>query len=167
MIINFNKNKWNVGIAIFVLVSLLVTGYIFYNSIQKAVDSDARSDKVVEQVQPIVDPDEKINKDDMKKYTRKAAHFIEFAMLGISIGCVFGCVYGKSKKIFLSLPLFITLSVGVIDEFIQKFGDRASRVSDVLIDFSGSFVGLLLVFTIILIYKNTAKKRNKNVITKY
>ena len=128
MIINLNKNKWNVGIAIFVLVSLLVTGYIFYNSLQKAEDSDARSDKVVEQIQPIVDPDEKIAKEDMKKYTRKVAHFIEFTMLGISVGCVFGCVYGKIKKVFVSLPLFLTLFVGVVDEFIQKFGDRASTL---------------------------------------
>ncbi|MEE1043139.1 MAG: VanZ family protein [Clostridia bacterium] len=160
MIINLNKNKWNVGIAIFVLVSLLVTGYIFYNSLQKAEDSDARSDKVVEQIQPIVDPDEKIAKEDMKKYTRKVAHFIEFTMLGISVGCVFGCVYGKIKKVFVSLPLFLTLFVGVVDEFIQKFGDRASRVSDVLIDFSGACIGLLFVFIVIVMYKNITKKRN-------
>ena len=160
MIINLNKSKWNICIAIFVLTSLLIVGYIFYNSVQKIDDSNERSDKIVEQIQPIVDPDEKIAEKDFKKYTRKVAHFTEFALLGISMGCLFGCVYGKSKKVFVSLPLFLTLLVGVSDEFIQNFNDRSSSVKDVLIDFSGACVGLLLVFVVILIIKNVSKKRN-------
>lgn len=162
MIINLNtKNKLNICIVIFTVISLLITSYIFYNSFQKIDESLERSDKVVEKVQPIVDPEEKIDKEDFSEYTRKAAHVIEFAMLGISIGIVFACVYGKTKRLFISLPLLLSMSVGVTDEFIQSFSDRTSCLKDVLIDFSGACGGLLLVVIVISIYNLTRKRKIK------
>lgn len=162
MIINLNnKNKLNICIVVFTVISLLITSYIFYNSFQKIDESLERSDKVVEKVQPVVDPDEKIEKEDFSKYTRKAAHIIEFAALGISIGIVFACIYAKTKRLFISLPLLLSMSVGVADEFIQSFSDRTSCLKDVLIDFSGACGGLLLVVIAILVYSITRKRKIK------
>lgn len=160
MIINLNnKNKLNICIVIFTVLSLFITGFIFYNSFQKIDESLERSDKVVEKVQPIVDPEEKIDKKDFSEYTRKAAHVIEFAALGICIGIVFVCIYGKTRRIFVSLPMLLTLSVGVADEFIQSFSDRTSCLKDVLIDFSGACGGLLIVAIIMI--SSTRKKHKK------
>jgi len=162
MTINLNnKNKMNIFIVIFTVISLLITSYIFYNSFQKIDKSLERSDKVVEKIQPVIDPEEKIEKEDMSEYTRKAAHVIEFAMLGISIGIVFACVFGKTKRLFISLPLLLSMSVGVADEFIQSFRDRTSCLKDVLIDFSGACGGLLLVAVAIFIYSFIRKRKIK------
>lgn len=159
MIINLNnKNKLNICIIVFTVLSLLITSYIFYNSCQKADDSHKRSDKVVEKVQPIIDPDGKIDEKDFKEYTRKTAHAIEFAALGISTCIVFLCVYGKTGRLFVSLPLFLSMSVAVTDEFIQSFSDRTSCLKDVLIDFSGACGGFLLVVIATVIY-NLIRKR--------
>lgn len=159
MIINLNnKNKLNICIVVFTILSLLITSYIFYNSCQKADDSHERSDKIVEKIQPIIDPQGKVDKKDFSEYTRKAAHVIEFAALGISIGIVFLCIFGKTRRVFVSLPLFIVMSVAVTDEFIQSFSDRTSCLKDVLIDFSGACGGLLLVVMGVFVYNLTKKK---------
>ncbi len=162
MIINLNnKNRLNICIAVFTVISLLITSYIFYNSCQKANDSHERSDKVVEKIQPVIDPQGKMDKEDLSEYTRKAAHFTEFAMLGISIGIVFLCIFAKTKRKFISLPLFLSMSVGVTDEFIQSFNDRTSCLKDVLIDFSGACAGLLLVVILVFIFSIIRKRKIK------
>jgi len=162
MIINLgNKKKLNICIVVFTVLSLLITSYIFYNSSQKSDDSNERSDKVVGQVKPIIDPEEKIDEKDFKEYVRKTAHAIEFAALSISIGIVFLSVYGKNGRIFVSMPLFLVLSVAVIDEFIQSFNDRTSCLKDVLIDFSGACGGFLLIVIAVFIYIIVRKRKIK------
>ena len=159
LIICKNINKLNIFIIVFIFISLFITGYIFYNSCQEPNDSNAVSNKVSEEIKPIVDPADKVSKDDFHKYTRKAAHILEFATLGISIGIVFVCIYKKFKKIFISLPLLLTLSVAVTDEFIQSFNSRTSCLKDVLIDFSGSLCGFFIVF--ISVFIMTVYKKSK------
>lgn len=160
MIINLNnKNKLNICIVVFTVLSLFITGYIFYNSFQKIDESLERSDKVVEKIQPVVDPKGKIEKEDFSEYTRKAAHVIEFAALGICVGFVFAGIYGKTRRIFVSLPMLLTLSVGVVDEFIQSFSDRTSCLKDVLIDFSGACGGLLIVAVIMIFLTRVKYKK--------
>jgi len=161
MFITFNiKSKLNLCIIVFVLTSLLVTGYIFYNSCQKPAESNKKSDVVSEKIQPIIDPGNKIDEKDFQKYTRKAAHVIEFLLLGTSLGLLFTCIYKKLKKVFLSLPLFLTLSVAVTDEFIQSFNGRTSCLKDVLIDFSGSLIGFMLVLLFVFLSKRIRKVKN-------
>lgn len=160
MIINLNnKNKLNICIVVFTVLALFITGYIFYNSFQKIDESLERSDKVVEKIQPVVDPKGKIEKEDFSEYTRKAAHVIEFAALGICVGFVFAGIYGKTRRIFVSLPMLLTLSVGVADEFIQSFSDRTSCLKDVLIDFSGACGGLLIVAVIMIFLTRVKYKK--------
>ena len=147
------EKKLNMLIVLFILISLLLTCYIFSNSLQKPVDSNNKSDVISDKLQSIIDPEFKIERKDFRKYTRKAAHFIEFAALGISLAIVFLCVYMKNSRKFISLPLFLTLSVAVTDEFIQSFNGRTSCLKDVLIDFSGSVSGILLIFIIAVMCK--------------
>lgn len=159
LIICKNINKLNILIIVAVITSLFITGYTFYNSCQKPNDSNAVSTKVSEEIKPIVDPKNTIPQNDFHKYTRKAAHVLEFAVLGISMGVVFACVYKKTRNIFVSLPFLLTLLVAVTDEFIQSFNSRTSCLKDVLIDFFGSLCGFFIVF--ISVFIMTVYKKSK------
>ena len=73
---------------------------------------------------------------------RKAAHFSEFALLGVLMGWM-AVLKLRSPKFSL---LGLGLGTGCVDETIQLFvPGRASSILDVWIDFSGFAVGLLIL----------------------
>ena len=80
---------------------------------------------------------------------RKAAHFSEFAMLGLLYGGRYRLAKGETP---FHLMLF-GLTVACIDETIQIFTpERASSLIDVWIDASGFALGLVVIFTAYTIY---------------
>ncbi len=79
---------------------------------------------------------------------RKLAHLFEFFVLGMLFVTYFPVMGRKVQMIY---PLFFSLAMAVTDEFIQNFTGRGSLVQDVVIDFTGAAIGIL-VFGII--YKN-------------
>ena len=82
-------------------------------------------------------------------FLRKAAHFSEFAMLGLLYSGRHRLVKGETP---VHLMLF-GLTVACIDETIQIFTpDRASSLIDVWIDASGFALGLVVIFTAYTIY---------------
>lgn len=145
----------------FVILSVLIAGFIFSNSSQKAEDSNKKSDAISEAIQPVLDPDKSIQEADFKAGTRKAAHVIEFLALGLSVGAAFLCIYKQKQKLFVSLPLLLTLAVAVTDEFIQNFSGRASTVTDVLIDVGGAISGLLIIFLVAVLPQAIKRIKNK------
>lgn len=78
---------------------------------------------------------------------RKLAHVTEFAILGSGMALL-----SAARKRRGFQPIFNCLSAGlavaVIDETIQIFSDRGSSVSDVLIDFAGVCIGIILALLI-------------------
>lgn len=146
--------------AVFGLLSVLIVGFIFWHSAQPAQQSNELSTDVMGWFQGLLRAlfasDEQ-----MHKFVRKAAHFIEFAALG---GCL-GLFTGGIRKRFwrswaLFLPLFITLLVAVCDEFIQSFYDRTSAVKDVLLDFCGGVTGIAA--SVILLCVLAWRKRRRD-----
>ena len=80
---------------------------------------------------------------------RKAAHFSEFALLGLLYGGRHRLATGETPR---HLMLF-GLTVACIDETIQIFTpDRASSLIDVWIDASGFALGLVMIVTAYSIY---------------
>lgn len=80
---------------------------------------------------------------------RKAAHFSEFAMLGLLYSGRHRLVKGETP---IHLMLF-GLTVACIDETIQIFTpERASSLIDVWIDASGFALGLVVIYTAYTIY---------------
>lgn len=78
---------------------------------------------------------------------RKAAHFVEFGVLGFFMSKTFRHL----RNYILLKPLFFTLLVALCDETVQLFSPgRSASVQDVWLDFSGAALGALLVW---LIYK--------------
>jgi len=155
------KKQLHILTVFFVILSVLIAGFIFSNSSQKAEDSNKKSDAISETMQPVLDPDNSIEEADFKAGTRKAAHVIEFLTLGLSVGAAFLCIYKQKKRLFVSLPLLLTLSVAVTDEFIQSFHGRTSTVKDVLIDCGGAFSGIFVIF-LIAVLPQAIRRMKKN-----
>jgi len=78
-------------------------------------------------------------------FIRKTAHASEYAMLCILLYLAVSALGVKDKKLFLS-ALLICLIYAVTDEIHQAFvPGRAARVTDVMIDTSGGFAGLIII----------------------
>ena len=81
---------------------------------------------------------------------RKAAHFSEFALLGLLMGRMSTLLSGKTYPGILGLGL----GCACVDETIQYYvPGRASMLTDVWIDFSGFATGLILLTIGYTIYK--------------
>lgn len=112
---------------------------------------------------------DKLRKLGSKSYiVRKMAHFIIYALIGISL-LLF--MYVFSKKLMLSSIIAFILSVtyACYDEYRQiSIPGRSGSIKDVFIDSCGALTGIILTFSIILIIKliisktkNTSNKLNK------
>lgn len=91
------------------------------------------------------------------KFIRKAAHFCEFALLGLlTTGLMlFVSRYLKRLRVWLTwvVPTVFTLLYAISDEVHQIFSDRGSRVTDVLIDFAGALCGILLIHSLVWFFR--------------
>ncbi|GFZ33953.1 hypothetical protein CSC2_44790 [Clostridium zeae] len=85
---------------------------------------------------------------------RKNAHAFEYIVLAVLVNASF-FAFDKKGKQYLIYILFICLFFAVTDEFHQSFvSGRTSLVSDVLIDFGGSLIGICLFYVFYYIVFN-------------
>ena len=131
-------------ITIFAVLSVLVIGFIFGNSLPSIEESRAQSGILVELLRRILDPFEKWPEAEFHRFVRKMAHLTEFGLLGACLG---GLTDGLKpdfwRSVYMFFVLFSVLAVAVTDEFIQSFTGRGSMVADVVLDFAGGTLGLL------------------------
>ncbi len=133
--------------------------FIFYNSLLSGTVSNQKSGVIVELIRPIIDPDGRMATYEIQYIVRKTAHFSEFLLLGASLTAV---ALILSKKIFspwLFMPMFFTLATAVADEYVQSFTGRSSLVSDIVIDFSGGFCGIVLTVAVFAVIRLIKRKR--------
>jgi VanZ family protein len=135
-------------VIVFAVLSLLITGFIWGNSIKTIEQSKDQSTPVAETIQPVVDPQQKIPKPVFHELTRKMAHVTEFFALGLSVAVFSACLGAYLKRRFISMPILLVLLVAVLDEYIQYFAKRGSLVTDVVLDFSGAMAALVLVWLV-------------------
>ena len=122
---------------------------IFMFSNQKAVESDKLSNGLILKTVRII---EKINH---KKYSdeeilnkfvkpvRKLAHFTIYLILGI---LVYIFIDDLNLKNIILISLMICLIYSISDEIHQLFIEgRTGKITDVLIDTCGSFIGIVIV----------------------
>ncbi len=145
-----NKRK-----IIFYTLFLLVTVYIFKNSLEVAKVSDKKSMFLVDF---LINNFSFIFKDAdiTNAIIRKTAHFAEFfiqsAFLSIAI---FSFNYHKN----VIYVLFTGLLTACTDEFIQLFvNGRAGMVSDIFIDFSGTLFSVIIFMIFWFIIEKRRKK---------
>ncbi len=87
---------------------------------------------------------------------RKAAHFAEFAALGVISCLLFDSVTQDRWRKCLSIAV-VGISVPLIDETIQIFSGRGPALSDVWIDISGFALGSVIMLWVLF----SSSKRNK------
>ena len=142
-----------------VLLTVMTVGFIWANSCMSKEVSGEQSGFWMRLLQPILNPNGRFEEADFHQAIRKAAHFAEFAMLGLLVGGLFAAVAAQAGKRFWSLPILIVLLVAVLDEYIQFFFDRGSAVTDVVLDFAGGLAGIALAALVaMLILKRRGRK---------
>ena len=148
--------------AALIIITIAVGSYIFYNSFQLSEFSNARSDYILKIISPILDPHGKISASVWNNAVRKAAHMFEYALLGICLGSFASYLSSKKGRAYICMPLFISLFAATTDEYIQSFRGRTSTVKDILIDFAGACIGMILVFLAVSLYRYFSKKKKNN-----
>ena len=152
MKIVIQKYAW----VLYCLFVLAVTCFIWRNSIMDAAASSQSSNVIVDMIAP-ADP----NKVDFwSKWIRKAAHIVEYAMLGVAVSCLVHYVKSHYHRISYGWAFFYVLAVAVTDEHIQSFSDRSSSTNDIVLDFIGAVLGFVLVLLAIQVYFKVKKLRN-------
>ena len=130
--------KRNARILLTAMIALMLL-FIWSNSFAGSKQSNALSGWVERWLKPLIDPESKISEKVFDFEVRKLAHFVEYAVLGALL--VFGTAQANNRNIWQLL--FVVLLAAVIDETIQIFSGRTSRVQDIWIDFSGAVIGIL------------------------
>jgi len=121
------------------LLVLLTLLFIWENSLTSRADSSDRSRQAAQWLQENFEDVRGIGW--LAGHVRKAAHFIEYAVLGILGALILQTAgVGRNGHYILHL-LFFCLLAAVLDEALQMTTDRASRATDVLLDFSGALTG--------------------------
>lgn len=123
---------------------ILWTLFIWGNSLLSGPASMEKSQSVINVVKPTLYflglPVEQ-----WQFYVRKAAHFLEFAILG---GLWFLNLQGRISsgwRLFL-LSLGASALTAGLDEFLQSFTGRTAQLSDVFLDTSGALAGIGICF---------------------
>ncbi|MBZ9636892.1 VanZ family protein [Clostridium sp. FP1] len=149
-----------------VLLCVIWLCVIFYNGTRQGEISQKTSKEVIKVASEVMKipaasigaPGVKFS--DVNYYVRKNAHFFQYFIFSI-----FLCSVVRQFKLYktseILLVLFLLLLFPVIDEFIQKYvPGRTSNVFDIIIDFSGGVLAML-------IYNIGYKIRKNKVTVKY
>jgi len=125
--------------AALILLNLAV---IWGNSLVTGEDSGNLSGGIMEWINSIVGLDE-AGAEILHLFIRKAAHFTEFACLGVLLSWR-GLLTGERHKV--TYPALLAMAAAVVDESIQLITpDRGPSLTDVWIDTSGAVTGILLL----------------------
>lgn len=152
------KNR--IALIVFTAVTLLLIAFIFLHSSMNDDESNGESLAALSFLTVIF---EKLGIPlELTNHTvRKAAHFLEFALLGVLVTLTL-YTYIKKPLNNMTSVLFICLATAVCDETIQLYvPGRAGMVQDVLLDFFGSLIGVLIVSAILftIIFARNKKSR--------
>ena len=141
-----NPRKIGTVVVVIFLLSTLV--FIFSNSLLPVALSKEKSLGVMKFVKPVLGlfVGEEAVTDHL---VRKLAHFTEFLILGIVLTLLCALRHRTQFQNVVNCLSF-GLAAAVSDESLQMLTDRGPMVSDVLLDFSGAFSGVMITF---IIYK--------------
>ena len=139
------KKVWVTVLAVLIVITLCV---IFGNSLKGPDESKQQSDAVGDLLRPIIDPEEKLSEEEFSFLVRKSGHFIEYAILGVECALLAFILCGRVTPLGVVCPAFGCLLMADVDEYIQSFTERGSKVADVFIDLGGAVVGISAGFAL-------------------
>ena len=136
------------------IIAVLMILFIFYNSLQTGTSSGSLSETATRFLMQFVNKAGlSIDFETFHHYVRKLAHFTEYFILGSWI-TLSSYVSPLTKRKRLQ-PFPFLIAVPVIDESIQHFvPGRYGCFSDILIDMSGFFTGMVCLYILILIFRD-------------
>ena len=107
--------------------------------------------------------EQQVNENNLDYVIRKNAHAFMYMILAFLLSSLF-FIFNKRGKDAIVYILFICLFYAVTDEFHQSFVlGRTSLVSDVLVDFGGTLIGLTFFYlTYYKIYERYAIKKKES-----
>ena len=109
--------------------------------------------------------EDNMGKKSFSKFVRKGlSHFMGFVTFGFISAFMFLLFINDNYDGNKKLNIVVTIVNGLLTEFIQLFAiDRSSTIKDVLIDYSGYMIAVIISFIIItIIYLIKKKRRNIN-----
>jgi len=132
------------SLRFFIGLSICWVGIIFANSVLPADVSKSLSNIPARLLTNILNSFSiDIHLVNMNALVRKIAHAFEFSVEAILLSILFTS-FSKFKDFFIYV-LFLGLFTASIDEYIQLFSKgRGSEVSDILIDFAGTILGICI-----------------------
>lgn len=145
------RNTVKQSLCVFLIAATLF--FIFYNSAQKVPDSKQASASVAAVISSVATDNGTKEPSTISafllEYVRKAAHAVEFFVLGAEL--TVWLVVLRTKRI-TAQAVWNTLSsillFAVTDESIQILSGRGPKVQDVLLDFAGGAAAVLLVLLV-------------------
>ena len=155
------KSRRVIVIAVYCTIILLTLAFIFGNSTFSKEESSEQSGDVVDIIKPIVDPQDKVPREDFEHAIRKLAHVAEFALLGFETALLAFYISGGFRLQDSVCLLFFGLLCANTDELIQSFTERGSMVSDVFIDFIGVVCGVALGYALAMAGRAILRRRIK------
>jgi len=136
-------------------LAILVTVFIFANSLKPAVESDELSTGLLEKILTLLSSWGLsglfgwLNSHSI----RKLAHFIEFFVQGTFLSGAYHDNNQAKSRVFLPVLLsgFLTACA---DETIQRFvPGRSGQISDVLLDTSGTIVAIAICSLLVVLHR--------------
>lgn len=131
---------------VFGILTALLLCFIWGQSLLPRDVSTGESGRVMHWLKPLLDPGGRIDDDVFHHWLRKAAHFSEYAALGL---CLCGFLHNlpwKRETLRIPCSLMLCIVFAAVDEWIQLFSDgRSANVWDVLLDSAGAAVGIAIV----------------------
>lgn len=150
-----------ISIIVLSVLIVLTLCFIFGNSLKGPDASKEQSDSVGEVLRPIIDPDKSMPDDEYSFFVRKSGHFVEYALLGIECALLAFTVCGRPTLTGAVYSAGGSLFAANVDEFIQSFTGRGSRVADVLLDFGGAITGIALGFAAVCAVRYIYRKKKE------
>lgn len=129
-------------IAIFLLIWM---GVVFWFSAENALESKDTSGFVMQKILSVLNMEIE-DKEMLEGYLRTFAHFVLY-LLGGLIACILVIVCNVKHKILSTSMFGLLYAIG--DEIHQIFvPGRSFEVKDIIVDFSGFLLGVLVVYAL-------------------
>lgn len=147
-----NKNR--IFAIILAFIAVLMTVFIFGNSLKVAEESKQQSAGIVEAVVEAANEiGVRLDAESVSFFIRKSAHFCEYFILSAIISAALALAFTNRRLIFIS-PLYCLL-VAVCDEFVfqNATAGRSPEVRDCVIDLCGALLAVIAVYFVLFIIK--------------
>ena len=146
-------------LILLLILGILWTVFIFSRSAKTVSESAKESGRVTSFLQTLFG-----GLSISEHLIRKLAHFAEYLILSLPLT---GAALLLERRWMLAAFWGYTIAVAVCDEFIvQAISGRGSRISDVLIDSSGSLLGLLFMVSAVSFLGWMRKRGRENLLKK-